>query len=751
MTWSIPHLVIWFLLALAHSLLPIGFFRCRAGDKASNGLAQHLTIAYGSLVAVWVLSGALTALADPAPAVGELAEIAFSGLAPAVAGLAVVLEQVFIGEEHEWLWSIAGSIWGVLVVVAGVRSWQSGNLLWIRSAMAVCGWMALWAVSVVTWTRQYGQSEWTFHRNRTLYWACAGMLFVVGQALALFASWLVGAVGLILHLGGLGAVTVATTLRHLPNVRAVLRQGVNVFVMTSLMAVLLIVGWLLLSSLPGNQPLRPAGVGLAVLGAVILAFTYGPLHDRIVRLAERMVPRTGYDLDEEIREYSLAIGNIIDLEQLATVAVGTVSEVLEVQRAALILVTEENHQVRLRPLTGMGDFPAEEISFDSLDPVIEHIEGQRQPLFQYNLAHDTAFRNLLPEVQAWLQQMGMEVYVPIFAKSLLVGILATGPPRSGEPFGHRDRAFLTTLAQQTVVALQNARMFEDMRELNFEITKLNEDLRRAMERVERLDRAKTDFLAVASHELRTPLTHVKGYADLLGELGEAQALTLEQTADITHSIVRAVDRLETIVSAMIDMSQLDQAELDTFFAPTTLKAVMRIALEPWMQPLQLRRLRLTVQGVEDIPPIVADLQRLSQAFGNLISNAVKYTPDGGTITIKARQIEHACFEVVVSDTGVGIAPEDQDLIFDKFFRVGSADQHSSGTFKFKGGGPGLGLSIARGVIEAHGGRIWVESQEYDEIRCPGSEFHVVLPLQAHSPVTRPPDKVMPFTVTPEGL
>jgi signal transduction histidine kinase len=422
---------------------------------------------------------------------------------------------------------------------------------------------------------------------------------------------------------------------------------------------------------------------------------------------------------------------------------------LEVQRAALILVREENHQIWLRPLAGMGNFPSEEIEVDSFDPVIGHIEGQRQPLFQHNLAHDTAFRNLLPKVQAWLQQMGMEVYVPIFAKSLLVGILATGPPRSGEPFGHRDRSFLTTLAQQTAVALQNARMFEDMRELNFEITKLNEDLRRAMERVERLDRAKTDFLAIASHELRTPLTHVKGYADLLEELGDAQTLTLEQTADITHSIVQAADRLETIVSAMVDMSQLDQEELDIFLAPTTLKAVMRIALESWMQPLQLRRLRLTVEGVEDIPPIVADLQRLSQAFGNLISNAVKYTPDGGTIAIRARQIEDAHFEVVVSDTGVGIAPEEQDLIFDKFFRVGSADQHSSGAFKFKGGGPGLGLSIARGIIEAHGGRIWVRSQGYDEVRCPGSQFHVVLPLQAHSPVTKPPGRVTPFAVTPE--
>jgi signal transduction histidine kinase len=348
---------------------------------------------------------------------------------------------------------------------------------------------------------------------------------------------------------------------------------------------------------------------------------------------------------------------------------------------------------------------------------------------------DTMFQNLLPKVQTWLQQqMGMEVYVPIFAQSTFIGILAVGPPRSGEPFGQRDRTFLTMLAHQTAVALQNARLFENMHVLNFKVTRLNDDLRRAMERVERLDQAKADFLSLASHELRTPLTHLKGYTDLLAELSNGGVLSPEQITEIVGIIGRATARLETIISAMTDISQIEEDELDTFFAPTTLKAVMRIALEPWLQPLQLRNLHLTVEGVEDIPTILVDLQRLSQAFKNLISNAIKYTPDGGTITVQAQQLDDERFKVVVSDTGVGVAPGDQDLIFDKFFRAGNIDHHSSGEFKFKGGGPGLGLSITRGIIEAHGGRIWVESRGYDEVQCPGSTFHIILPLEARSPV-----------------
>jgi signal transduction histidine kinase len=735
--WS-SHLVIWFFLALAHLLLPPGLVRYSANKgKGDSARAHRVIVIYGGLMAVWALSGALTALMETVPAVGELAGVVFNALAPVTVGMAAMLERAFARKDPDRSWNIASSVWGVLVLVVGVYSWRSGNIPWASKTMAAFGWMVLWIALSVFCGRQYVQIEWAFQRNRALYWTWASVLLVIGQALALFAPWPMGAVGLLLHMGGLGAIAAAIIRRHLPNVRAALRQSFRFVVMALLTTALLLTSQLLLAlffSLPHAQPLQPAAVGLAVTVAVILAFLYKPLQNSVVRLAEWLVPHTGYDMDEELRKYSLAIANVIDLDQLGNVAVDTVSTALNVQRAALILVTEEQNEVRLRPLKGQGGVPLDEIRFDLYSPVIAHM-GEQKPLFQHNLMQDTMFQNLLPKVQTWLQQqMGMEVYVPIFAQSTFIGILAVGPPRSGEPFGQRDRTFLTMLAHQTAVALQNARLFENMHVLNFKVTRLNDDLRRAMERVERLDQAKADFLSLASHELRTPLTHLKGYTDLLAELSNGGVLSPEQITEIVGIIGRATARLETIISAMTDISQIEEDELDTFFAPTTLKAVMRIALEPWLQPLQLRNLHLTVEGVEDIPTILVDLQRLSQAFKNLISNAIKYTPDGGTITVQAQQLDDERFKVVVSDTGVGVAPGDQDLIFDKFFRAGNIDHHSSGEFKFKGGGPGLGLSITRGIIEAHGGRIWVESRGYDEVQCPGSTFHIILPLEARSPV-----------------
>ena len=130
-----------------------------------------------------------------------------------------------------------------------------------------------------------------------------------------------------------------------------------------------------------------------------------------------------------------------------------------------------------------------------------------------------------------------------------------------------------------------------------------------------------------------------------------------------------------------------------------------------------------------------DLQRLCQAFSNLIGNAIKFTPDGGNIAISGRTLEdndndhpQTFVEVLFADTGIGIDVSDQKLIFEKFYRVGTVELHSTGSTKFKGAGPGLGLPIAKGVIQAHGGKIWVESPGHDEARMPGSTFHVLLPV-----------------------
>jgi signal transduction histidine kinase len=181
-------------------------------------------------------------------------------------------------------------------------------------------------------------------------------------------------------------------------------------------------------------------------------------------------------------------------------------------------------------------------------------------------------------------------------------------------------------------------------------------------------------------------------------------------------------------------------------------AVLRFATDDYQAALKERRLLLNLTGIDDLPPIQGDFQRLTQAFSNVIGNCIKYTPDGGQISITGRAIESSHVEIVIADSGIGINPDDQELIFEKFYRVGSVELHSTGQTKFKGGGPGLGLAIAKGIIQAHGGKIWVESEGHDESRYPGSRFHIVLPCAPPSALaefssqeTQP--SIAPFTTT----
>jgi len=142
-------------------------------------------------------------------------------------------------------------------------------------------------------------------------------------------------------------------------------------------------------------------------------------------------------------------------------------------------------------------------------------------------------------------------------------------------------------------------------------------------------------------------------------------------------------------------------------------------------------------GLADLPICSGDPDLLYKVFDHLVNNAIKYTPDGGKITITGRAVQDdelgPCVEVSVDDTGIGIEPQDIDLIFEKFYRTGETALHSSGTTKFKGGGPGLGLAIAQGIVLAHGGRIWAESPGCDEETCPGSRFVVRLPIDVVMP------------------
>jgi signal transduction histidine kinase len=284
---------------------------------------------------------------------------------------------------------------------------------------------------------------------------------------------------------------------------------------------------------------------------------------------------------------------------------------------------------------------------------------------------------------------------------------------------------------QTGISYQ-ARVFADLVQHD-----LSSELDRTRNQLIKLDQTKSRFISIAAHELKTPLTLIQGYSDILNrELG---ANVSEQVHMAINGLASGARRLLVTVNDMIAVSQIDAQSLQLSYQLISLPHVLQIVTQDLRATLDERVLSFTMKAIPpELGSFYADPQRVYQIFEYVIGNAIKYTPDGGAITITIDLLEAPAdverfVEVNVRDTGIGIAPEDLPHLFDKFYSKTDIARHSSGRTKFKGGGSGLGLSVVKGIVEAHGGKIVVESPGYDEDACPGTTVRVFLPVRYDPP------------------
>ncbi len=255
------------------------------------------------------------------------------------------------------------------------------------------------------------------------------------------------------------------------------------------------------------------------------------------------------------------------------------------------------------------------------------------------------------------------------------------------------------------------------------------ELEKAHAELQRLDKMKTDFIILAGHELRTPLTAIYGYSQILLSIPDIPGGPDEEGSPrhLLHQVMQATRRLNQVVDDILNVFLIEANKLELSIGPVPLNSLIQNVVRNIRNLGPERQLTFEFEGLEALPIIMADAQRLFQALWHVISNAVKYTPDGGTIRITGRVVDHT-IHLSVQDTGIGIDPAERERIFERFYVVEETLLHHSSKTAFKGGGLGLGLSLARGIIEAHKGRIWIESEGRDEVRLPGTTVHILLPL-----------------------
>jgi signal transduction histidine kinase len=642
----------------------------------------------------------------------------------AVALLALMAQMIRVASiplARNWPFLLAIALLAVLVFLQ--------NLLFVFVAWIM---LAIWTIFLLS--SAVRKAHMPIMRNRMIYWVVV-LILLLANDIALFyvQTWQ----GNLLRLGAAIFLTFVILRGHLPDVRDISRQFL-IYLSSAVVTMLLYIGvfWAAQQVFGTMAVFNPLLLGAGV--AVLLSLVFAPLLGAVRNTYNVLFRLEVYDPSQILREYSTSISNILDLEKLATVAVGLIMEALEINKGLIFLIDPEIDEkkrkiYRLTPIRGAGSLPTANAVFSQDSSIVHFFLEQREALLQYDVDFAPNFMDAPIQERKWMSGLGIDVYVPIYAKGDWIGLLALGPKGSGLRYTEEDLNLLAAMASQTGVALENARLVENLRKLNDQIREAYAYLDKANHDLASLETTKSNFISIASHELRTPLTVARGYAEMLME----DPSLPEQVRGLVKGIHKSTLRQVEIMDSMFDIAQLDASALELHRQDVFLNELARSVSEELAASLAERELELSVD-LPQLPAIKADPNTMRKLFYHLLSNAIKFTPNGGQIKISGRQLPpnnrdlpEGGVEVIVSDSGVGVDKSLQEIIFTKFYQPGDQlNRHSTGKTKFKGSGAGLGLALSRGIVNAHGGRIWVESEGQDDEKCPGSDFHVVLPLRS---------------------
>ena len=433
------------------------------------------------------------------------------------------LSQTFLRlPPISWKWWALGVVWLTVLITVDSGLWSIPNIVWsgngstihrinITSALILFGWMILVINIIFSIVNAYRGTKQPLYKNRLNYWRFALGMIITGDILTFIGFGVVFSGNLRL-LGTL--IGVYTVLKHhLPDVRLAARRAISYTLITILTSVIytgsFVIIQYLFQSVPGFSPSLFTGAVVAL----ILSVLFQPLLGVVRGVVNQLVFGKKYDINLTLREYGASISNILDLERLATVATGLINEALEIKQGSLFIVQYNQNQnakssIYLDSIHGMGanSLPSGRLTNDSF--IVEYLNHNRHPIMQYDIDLQPDFEELSETERAWFSSLGMDIYIPIYAKDIWIGLLALGPKISGDRYFAEDLQLLTTLANQTAVALENARLVEDLKKVNLDLKKIYSALEQANQQLQELDKLKSSFIGVITHELRTPYANI---------------------------------------------------------------------------------------------------------------------------------------------------------------------------------------------------------------------------------------------------
>lgn len=430
-----------------------------------------------------------------------------------------------------------------------------------------------------------------------------------------------------------------------------------------------------------------------ILGVIVAAAYFFPkVKVRAEKTVEQLIFKNKYDYRKTISDLSKAMVSILSTNDLCKEIITTTTDALMVEKSSIYIFDEENGFYKLYESIGLNEEKTV-TSYHKEDLFFSWIERHKEIFIKEELERDTVDTEALAVVEK-MNQMESEICIPLITKQKLIGIINLGMKGKGEMYTHEDLELLTTLSNQAAIAIENAKLYEDISRAKIQ-----------MRRADRLASLGT-LTAGLAHEIRNPLVAIKTFTQLLPERFDDD----EFRNHFLNVTAGEVDRISSLVNELLEFARPSQPNLNKEDLNQIVeKMLLLVATES-----HKKNLKIIKDFHQYLPPVVLDKEQIKQVFLNILLNAIDATPENGTITVGTKLIEingnQEYVQIMVRDTGKGIPQEDLDKIFTPFYTT-------------KHQGSGLGLAISHQIIQEHQGSIEVESEENQ-----GSTFYVTLSI-----------------------
>ena len=705
------------------------------------------------------------------------------------------------------VWTFLG---GPFVIDGIYQSLESGLLLPVFGtlfytwAVVTYSYFGYSAVLLVTHHRRATSA---FVRNRIKYLLFGLSLVFFGSAANLNPTLKAYPVDMVLNAANAFLIAYAILRYQLLDITVVMRKGLLYSVLTATTGItyfLAVFAALNLFHFVIGYQIFLLSLFLAALTAVAMQ----PLRDRMQSWVDKLFFREKYDAGLMLKRLSRTAASVLQLDKLTDMILDDVLATMHVSSGAFFIMDEKGGDYRLRAYNGSGPAPEGFSSFRPDSPLISWLADHQTSLSSRVLEIDPSFIGLWARERDDLKRLRAELFVPLLAAGKLIGVLALGAKLSESPFTSEEQLILDTLANQTAVAIENARLFSMtlaekertaaiveqafagiiLLDSQLKIVSLNpaaeaivaidharaigaplsevlgrnilgerSSLRKAMATGQRVapreemltvgdcrrdvllgvtplrdgyllsladitqlkevDRLKSDIVANVSHEFRTPLAIIKAYAELL--MDDQEGATAASRHEFLSIIDAETDRLAGMVSGLLDLARLESGRATIVMAPVCIGEIVEEAVGLLAQQARARSIAVHVDVPSNLPALWGNRELLVTLLRNLLSNAIKFSRDGGKVDVAASQVGDALV-LRIADQGIGIAEDDMAHLFQKFYRGSTAKEARIR-------GTGLGLVLTKEAVEAHGGKIAVESQ-----RGHGTCFTIKLPFSSSS-------------------